>query len=80
VTDLPMLEVVGHPCAVNPDRALRRLAVARGWPVLDFSHRVTLRDRVPVPPRPVLITAAALTGAAIGVVVAGLRRRPTTVR
>jgi len=37
VTDLPMLEVVGHPRVVNPDRALRRIAAQRGWPVLSFS-------------------------------------------
>ncbi len=37
VTDLPMLEAVGHPHAVNPDRPLRRAATARGWPVLDFA-------------------------------------------
>jgi HAD superfamily hydrolase (TIGR01490 family) len=36
VTDLPMLEAVGHPRAVNPDRALRRIAAERGWPVLSF--------------------------------------------
>ena len=34
ITDLPMLEAVGHPYAVNPDRELRRQAAARGWPVL----------------------------------------------
>jgi HAD superfamily hydrolase (TIGR01490 family) len=37
VTDLPMLEVVGNPRVVNPDRALRRIALERGWPVLSFS-------------------------------------------
>ncbi len=37
VTDLPLLELVGHPHVVNPDRALRRIALARGWPVLSFS-------------------------------------------
>ncbi|MGP7995819.1 MAG: HAD family hydrolase [Streptosporangiaceae bacterium] len=37
VTDRPMLEAVGRPHAVNPDRALRRLAQQRGWPVLEFS-------------------------------------------
>ena len=37
VTDLPMLELVGHPRVVNPDRSLRRVAVQRGWPVLSFS-------------------------------------------
>jgi len=36
VTDLPMLEIVGNPRAVNPDRALRRVAQQRGWPVLTF--------------------------------------------
>ncbi|WP_298806360.1 HAD family phosphatase [uncultured Pseudokineococcus sp.] len=36
VTDLPLLELVGRPHAVNPDRALRRVARARGWPVLRF--------------------------------------------
>jgi HAD superfamily hydrolase (TIGR01490 family) len=38
-TDLPMLEAVGRPHAVNPDRQLRRVAVARGWPVLAFAGR-----------------------------------------
>src|SRR5262249_33947972 len=36
-TDIPLLEVVGHPVAVNPDRRLRRVAAERGWPVLEFS-------------------------------------------
>jgi len=35
-SDLPFLEVVGNPVAVNPDRALRRIATERGWPVLRF--------------------------------------------
>ncbi|MGC4121788.1 MAG: HAD family phosphatase [Myxococcales bacterium] len=35
-SDLPMLEVVGHPVAVNPDPRLRRIAVRRGWPVEDW--------------------------------------------
>ena len=38
-TDLPFLEVVGHPIAVNPDRELRRVARERGWPVLAFRAR-----------------------------------------
>jgi HAD superfamily hydrolase (TIGR01490 family) len=41
VTDLPMLEAVGRPHAVNPDRALRRLAQQRGWPVLTFHELPT---------------------------------------
>jgi HAD superfamily hydrolase (TIGR01490 family) len=36
ITDLPLLEAVGHPHAVNPDRALRRIARQRCWPVLSF--------------------------------------------
>jgi HAD superfamily hydrolase (TIGR01490 family) len=36
VTDLPMLELVGYPRVVNPDRALRQVARSRGWPVLTF--------------------------------------------
>lgn len=38
-TDLPFLEAVGHPVAVNPDRRLRRIAAERGWPVLEFGRR-----------------------------------------
>jgi HAD superfamily hydrolase (TIGR01490 family) len=38
-TDLPFLESVGHPVAVNPDRALRRIAAERSWPVLEFRMR-----------------------------------------
>jgi HAD superfamily hydrolase (TIGR01490 family) len=38
-TDLPFLEAVGHPVVVNPDRALRRIARERGWPVLRFRER-----------------------------------------
>jgi HAD superfamily hydrolase (TIGR01490 family) len=38
-TDLPFLEVVGHPVVVNPDRSLRRTAAKRSWPVLEFKTR-----------------------------------------
>ncbi len=37
-TDLPMLEAVGHPRAVNPDDELRVIAEERGWPILDFER------------------------------------------
>ncbi len=36
--DLPMLEAVGHPVAVNPDRALETIAYHRGWPIVEFSR------------------------------------------
>ena len=35
-SDREFLESVGHPVAVNPDRALRRLAETEGWTVLDW--------------------------------------------
>ena len=47
-TDLPMLESVGHPVAVNPDRELRREAARREWPVLEFENPVPLGDRIPI--------------------------------
>ncbi|MTV24886.1 HAD-IB family hydrolase [Nitriliruptoraceae bacterium ZYF776] len=52
ITDLPMLSVVGHPTAVNPDRELRAAAVAMDWDVRDFVSPVRLRDRLPDVPRP----------------------------
>jgi HAD superfamily hydrolase (TIGR01490 family) len=33
-SDVPMLSVVGHPGAVNPDARLARLAATYGWPIL----------------------------------------------
>ena len=36
VNDLPMLEMVGSPVAVNPDRALRKHAKAQGWAIRDY--------------------------------------------
>ncbi|MCB9760369.1 MAG: HAD-IB family hydrolase [Alphaproteobacteria bacterium] len=35
-TDLPVMEAVGRPVAVNPDPRLRREATRRGWPVVDW--------------------------------------------
>jgi HAD superfamily hydrolase (TIGR01490 family) len=37
-TDLPFLELVGHPVAVNPDGKLRRVAAERRWPVVDVGR------------------------------------------
>ena len=75
-TDLPMLEVVGHPVAVNPDRDLLRVARERDWDVVHFERPVRLRDRVSAPP-----PAPAAVGATV-VVAGGLaalwwRRRHT---
>jgi phosphoserine phosphatase len=38
-SDLPMLQAVGHPVAVNPDKKLARHARAHGWPMVNFSQR-----------------------------------------
>lgn len=38
-SDLPMLELVGHPVAVNPDSELTSIAHQRGWPVVIFARR-----------------------------------------
>ncbi len=46
ITDLPMLEMVGNPVVVNPDRALQRQALARNWPVLTFTNSVQVRRRL----------------------------------
>lgn len=38
-SDLPMLELVGHPVAVNPDSPLEAVAHQRGWPIVVFARR-----------------------------------------
>jgi HAD superfamily hydrolase (TIGR01490 family) len=68
-TDTPMLEAVGHPFAVNPDKGLRRIAAERDWPVLLFTNAVPLRERLSGlrPPRPAATAAvaSAVAGAAV---------------
>ena len=80
VTDVHMLEVVGHPHAVNPDKDLRRIARERGWPILMFEKPVALRSRVRLPPARPTIAALGVGGvAAIGTAIwMNLRRRRTT--
>ncbi|HZC27054.1 MAG TPA: HAD-IB family hydrolase [Actinopolymorphaceae bacterium] len=82
ITDLPLLEVVGYPYAVNPDRALRRTAAKRGWPALRFSRPVAVSKR----PRrlgawgvnrPVLTAAALGAGAAMALLWVVRRGRST---
>jgi HAD superfamily hydrolase (TIGR01490 family) len=66
-TDLPMLDVVGHPVAVNPDTELRRIAVERDWPIMDFATPVAMKQQKD------RRQAAAVGGAAaIGAVALGL--------
>jgi HAD superfamily hydrolase (TIGR01490 family) len=82
ITDLPMLELVGHPVAVNPDRELARIARDRDWDVRYFQRPVRLRDRVPVPPRgPTLAAGSLLLAAGSALVVyLWMRRRATSNR
>jgi len=71
-TDIPMLEAVGHPVAVNPDRKLARLARRREWEIRRFERPVRLRNRVPVPaPAPTAAVGGLL--AAVGLSIAGYR-------
>jgi HAD superfamily hydrolase (TIGR01490 family) len=37
-SDVPMLSVVGHPCAINPDLRLGKLARTYGWPVVHLGE------------------------------------------
>lgn len=69
-TDLPFLETVGRPVAVNPDRQLRAAAAERGWPVLEFSDRAYPHARRRAWVEPLLVAAFAA-----GAVVARKRGR-----
>jgi HAD superfamily hydrolase (TIGR01490 family) len=62
ITDLPLLQEVGHPFVVNPDRDLARVARQENWPVLQFRHGVPLRERVALPPPGPLAVGAAIAG------------------
>lgn len=69
ITDLPMLEVVGRPVVVNPDRDLARVARDREWEVRVFRIGVPLRERVSMPPP--RIAAALATSALVAAAGAG---------
>ena len=64
-TDLPMLELVGNPVAVNPDSDLRQIALDRGWPILDFEKPVAMRSALSTPEaKAVAVGAVGAVGAA----------------
>ena len=75
-TDIPLMEAVGYPVAVNPDKELRKLAEEKGWPIREFERKVSLRTRLA---RPVPIISGATFTVALGAFVAAmvLRRRKT---
>jgi HAD superfamily hydrolase (TIGR01490 family) len=81
VTDVHMLEVVGHPHAVNPDKELRKIATGRGWPILVFARPVTLGSRMRLPSGKPTLAALAVGGvvAVGGAIYVGMRRRNQTV-
>jgi len=65
VTDAPMLNVVGHGFAVNPNLAMRRAAMDNGWGMLSFRTPVALRTSrrvVPAVAVALTITAAVVAG------------------
>lgn len=45
-TDVPMLELVGHPVVVNPDSELARIATENGWEIRRFVSPISIRDRI----------------------------------
>jgi HAD superfamily hydrolase (TIGR01490 family) len=66
VSDLPMMEAVGHPVAVNPDSELDNLAHERGWPVVIFARKTK---------RVVAFSSVAVISAAAAAVAYALGRR-----
>jgi len=68
--DIPLLTLVGNPCAINPDQALRTYARTKGWRVRDYRKR---RTAAKVGPPAAAVVAGAFVGAAVTAAV--LRRR-----
>lgn len=73
-TDLPMMEAVGHPVAVNPERELRKVAEERQWPILEFQRQVSLRTRL-AQPVPMISGATVMAGIAGGIALWLVKRR-----
>ena len=69
--DIPLLSLVGNPCAINPDRALRSYAKAHDWRVRDYrTGRKAARVGIPA-----AAGAGALAGAVMGAAAANRRLR-----
>ena len=71
-SDLPMLELVGRPVAVNADRALAKLAKDRGWETCQFTKPVRLRDRAAT--RAPMVTSLTIAVGAVAIGLWGRRR------
>lgn len=75
-TDVPMLETVGHPVAVNPDKELREYAEERDWDIREFSHGVNLRTRIAdISPDPAVSGIAIASAAGVALVTWLIKRR-----
>lgn len=76
-TDIPMLEMVGNPVAVNPDRAMKKKALEEGWDIRSF------RDPVPLFTLPgakeMGIGASVIAGVAVAIAGFWLAAKPTTL-
>jgi HAD superfamily hydrolase (TIGR01490 family) len=71
ITDLPLLQAVGRPTVVNPDRALRRIAAEQDWPVLEFRRDKGIGNG-PLLKEMVRASRSGASLAVAGVVIAGL--------
>lgn len=71
INDLPLLEAVGFPHAVNPESELRKIALTRGWPV----HELRTRRKALLVGVPAGLGGAAVFGGGIALGVALERRR-----
>ena len=65
-TDIPMLELVGNPVAVNPDRPLKKRASEESWPIKQFNRPE------PLFPQAAVIAGAGATLALLGIAATGL--------
>lgn len=74
--DLPLLEAVGHPHAVNPEHNLRRIALTRGWPI----HELRTRRRALLIGVPAGLGGASLFAGGVGLGVWVERRRRSARR
>lgn len=69
-TDVPMLETVGNPVAVNPDKELLRVARFNKWPIVNFTHPMPSAEEQ-YNRRVRIATAGIASSAAMTVVVGG---------
>ena len=76
MNDLPLLESVGDPHAVNPERELKRIAKVRGWPI----HELRTRRRLLLVGIPAGLGGATLFLTGVGLGLAAERRRAASRR